>query len=125
MIARAWDAVTPVTISNCWKKTGILPEENIYYSIEIEQARNLVNGILQEEENAVQNLIDNLPINSALTAAEFISIDDVEVSIEMATDEQIILSLTPNEEEIEETIPIQTRVLIKDAVAAFEISSSK
>ena len=38
----------------------------------------------------------------------------------MATDEQIILSLTPNEEEIEETIPIQTRVLIKDAVAAFE-----
>ena len=100
MVVRAWDFVTPEIISNCWKKTGILPEENIFYSTEMEQASNLVNEILQEEENAVQN--------SPLIAAEFISIDDVEVSIEMATDEQIILSLTPNEEEIEETIPIQT-----------------
>ncbi|CAH1762063.1 6621_t:CDS:1, partial [Entrophospora sp. SA101] len=52
----AWDVVTPEIISNCWKKAGLLPEENDLYPIEIEQANNLVNEILQEE-NAVQNLI--------------------------------------------------------------------
>jgi hypothetical protein len=120
MVARAWDFVTPEIISNCWKKTGILPEENDLYPIEIEQANNLVNEILQEEENAVQNLINNLPINSPLTAAEFISIDDAEINVEMASDEQIILSLTPTEDEIEESIPIPPHIPIKDAVTAFE-----
>lgn len=120
MVARAWDVVTPIIISNCWKKTGILPEENLFYSTETEQASNLINQILQEEENAIQNLINNLPINSPLTAAEFISIDDAEINVEMASDEQIILSLTPTEEEIEETIPIPPHIPIKDAVTAFE-----
>jgi hypothetical protein len=120
MVATAWNFVTPVIIYNCWKKTGILPEENIFYSIEMEQTNNLVNEILQEEENAVQDLINNLPINSALTAAEFISIDDAEVNVEMPTDEQIISSLTPTEEEIEENIPILPHIPIKDAVTAFE-----
>ena len=121
MVARAWDFVTPEIISNCWKKTGILPEENDLYPIEIEQANNLVNEILQEEENAVQNLINNLPINSPLTAAEFISIDNADVSVEMVTDEQIILSLTPTEEEIEENVPMLPYIPIKDAVAALKL----
>jgi hypothetical protein len=120
MVARAWDVVTPIIISNCWKKTGILPEENLFYSTETEQASNLINQILQEEENAIQNLINNLPINSPLTAAEFISIDDAEINVEMASDEQIILSLAPTEEEIEKTIPIPPHIPIKDAVTAFE-----
>lgn len=120
MVARAWDSVIPETISNCWKKTGILPEENNLYPIEIEQANNLVNEILQEEENAVQNLINSLPDNLSLTAAEFISIDDADVNAEMVTDEQIILSLTPTEEEIEESGPISPRIPIKDVVTAFE-----
>jgi hypothetical protein len=38
----------------------------------------------------------------------------------MVTDEQIILSLTPTEEEIEENVPMLPYIPIKDAVAAFE-----
>ena len=38
----------------------------------------------------------------------------------MVTDEQIILSLTPAEEEIEENVPTLPHIPIKDAVTAFE-----
>jgi lipopolysaccharide biosynthesis glycosyltransferase len=113
-VAEAWDNVTPITINNCWKKTGILPSsDNV--AVEVEDVTNL--------ESDIENLINKFSFSSPLTAKEYISIDDKLTNSEMVTEEEIINSLTQVEEEEEEVMEHDTNIpniTIKDAVNAFE-----
>ena len=62
-VAEAWDNVTPITINNCWKKTGILPSsDNV--AVEVEDVTNL--------ESDIENLINKFSFSSPLTAKEYI-----------------------------------------------------
>ena len=117
----AWGNVTPTTIINCWKKTGILPLENESSNNEIENSTNIIEEISNQERIAIENLINEFPFTSPLGAEEYITIDNEEVNNEMITDEEIIASFKPIEEEVviesKVTIP---KVSIKDAVNALE-----
>ena len=119
-VATAWGNVTPTTIINCWKKTGILPLENESNN-EIENSSNIIEEISNQERIVIENLINKFSPTSPLGAEEYITIDNEGVSNEMITDEEIIASFKPIEEEVvvknKLTIP---KVLIKDAVNALE-----
>jgi hypothetical protein len=77
----------------------------------------VVNDVASQQE-AVQNLIDRLSIDSALSATEYISIDEKD----MVTDEEIVSLFSPTEEEDdnESNSPCLPAVLTKDAITAFE-----
>jgi len=99
-VAEAWDNVTPITINNCWKKTGILTSsDNV--AVEVEDVTNL--------ESDIENLINKISFSSPLTAKEYISIDDKLTSSEMVTEEKVMEHYT--------NIP---NITTKDAVNAFE-----
>jgi hypothetical protein len=120
-VATALGNVTPTTIINCWKKTGILPLENESSNNEIENSSNIIEEISNQERIVIENLINKFSPTSPLGAEEYITIDNEGVSNEMITDEEIIASFKPIEEEVvvenKLTIP---KVSIKDAVNALE-----
>ena len=117
-VAKAWDNVTPTTIVNCWKKTGILSLEETLTNYEIENSTNIVSEISNREISDVNYLIDQLSFTAPLEAEEYITIDDFQIN-NMVTEEEIIASFNPAEEVVVEnnTIP---KVSTKDAVNAFE-----
>ena len=122
-VARAWNSVTPTTIFNCWKKTGIIPLSNGELSNEeIENSINIIENISNNQNNEIRILINELPFSSPLAAEEYISIDNGVEDNEMITEEEIIASLIPVEEETGEsgTSTSKTTVSINDAAAAFE-----
>lgn len=112
-VAHAWDNVTNTTIKNCWLKANIMPEygepsddesvdrkdheNNNDIQLELERLREL-------EE--VQVLINKLDFEDPFTAEEFVFYDDSERTTEMISDEEILKSIQPNnnqeKEEIEE-----------------------
>ena len=117
-VAKAWDNVTPTTIINCWKKTGILSLEETLTNYEIENSTNIVSEISNREISDVNYLIDQLSFTAPLEAEEYITIDDFQIN-NMVTEEEIIASFNPAEEVVVEnnTIP---KVSTKNAVNAFE-----
>jgi hypothetical protein len=96
-------------------KTGILPSD---YEGHIEDAEHLVENIANRQNDDVENLINRLHFSSALTAEEYISIDDEEVNNEIPTDEEIISSFEQVEEE--EVIVSSTNISTNEALKAFE-----
>jgi hypothetical protein len=119
--AKAWKRVTSQTIINCWKKTGILPDVD-NHSNEIENATSILNSSNVEEVNDLQNLIDKLAPTNPISASEYIIIDDTEKDHEIDIDEQeIILMITPNEQnQEEEVIEEFPPVSNKEALLAIE-----
>ena len=114
--AKAWKRVTSQTIINCWKKTGILPDVD-NNSNEAENT-TLLNV---EEVNDLQNLIDKLAPTNPISASEYITIDDTEKDHEIDIDEQeIVLMITPNEQNQEEVIEEFPLVSNKEALLAIE-----
>ncbi|CAB5386425.1 unnamed protein product [Rhizophagus irregularis] len=103
--AEAWSMVSSQTISNCWKKTGILPpnNEDIFDD-------DLIFDDLNEEDEELERLIALLP-KGDLNAREYIDIED-EMAEGGLTDDEIvdtILNADKEEEpvvnEIDEMIP--------------------
>ncbi|CAB5342952.1 unnamed protein product [Rhizophagus irregularis] len=103
--AEAWSMVSSQTISNCWKKTGILPpnNEDIFDD-------DLIFDDLNEEDEELERLIALLP-EGDLNAREYIDIED-EMAEGRLTDDEIvdtILNADKEEEpvvdEIDEMIP--------------------
>ena len=98
-------------------KTGIIPLD---YEEQVGDATTLIQNIINEQRDDVDNLIDRLNFSSALTAEEYISIDNDEIN-EMPTEEEILRSFEETEEEdvirSSTTVP---NVLINEAVKAFE-----
>ena len=76
-VAKAWDNVTPTTITNCWKKTGIIFfEANELLDEGIENESNIITSITSQQQRAIQSLIDSLSVDSPLSATDYITIDD-------------------------------------------------
>lgn len=123
-VAKAWKSVTPTTIFNCWKKTGIIPLSNGELSNEeIESSINVIKSISNDQNNEIENLINELSFSSPMAAGEYISIDDGVEDSEMVTEEEIIASFIPAEEEEtgeSDTSTSKTTISINDAAAAFE-----
>ena len=87
---------------------------------EIENSTNIVSEISNRERSDVNNLINQLSFTTPLEAEEYITIDDFQINNDMVTEEEIIASFNPAEEEVvaeNNTIP---NVSTKDAVNAFE-----
>ena len=123
--AKAWSSVTPTIIFNCWKKTGIIPLSNGEISNdEIENSINIIENISNNQNNEIEILINELPFSSPLAAEEYISIDNKVENNEMITEEEIISSFIPVEEEEtgeNDTSTSKTpTVSINAAAAAFE-----
>lgn len=111
-VAKAWKSVTPTTIFNCWKKTGIIPLSNGELSNEeIESSINVIKSISNDQNNEIENLINELSFSSPMAAGEYISIDDGVEDSEMVTEEETGES---------DTSTSKTTISINDAAAAFE-----
>jgi hypothetical protein len=122
-VAKSWNSVTSTTIFNCWKKTGIITLSNGELSNEeIENSINIIEDISNNQNNEIRILINELQFSSPLAAEEYISIDDGVEDNEMITEEEIIASFIPAEEETDEssTSTSKTTVSISDAATAFE-----
>ncbi|CAB5385413.1 unnamed protein product [Rhizophagus irregularis] len=114
--AEAWSMVSSQTISNCWKKTGILPPSDD----EIEDGDSIFDDF-EEEEAELERLIALLPEGDHLDAREYINIEDEMAAEGALTDEEIIDAVlnADKEEEIvindDEFVPILEKVSLKEA----------
>jgi hypothetical protein len=119
--AKAWSSVTPTIIFNCWKKTGIIPLSNgEIFNDEIENSINIIENISNNQTNEIEILINELPFSSPLAAEEYISIDNKVENNEMVTEEEIISSFIPVEEESDASTSKTPTVSINAAATAFE-----
>jgi hypothetical protein len=97
----AWNSVTQQTINNCWKHTGILPQNN--EMDEIDEIEDYNNDQAFNDEMELQNLINQLPFCDLMDVEEFLHIDDCLKSNEGLTDDEIVsLIVKPNNNEPEE-----------------------
>ncbi|CAI2187518.1 18878_t:CDS:2, partial [Funneliformis geosporum] len=83
-VAKAWSMVSSQTISNCWKKTGILPPNNEFEEVEDD---------------------DSVVSDSDINMREYIHIED-EMLEGRLTDEEIVdsvLNTNKEEENVDET----------------------
>jgi hypothetical protein len=90
-VNEAWKIVKSSTITNCWKKTGILPNFEDYDS-----GQEDIDDI-DEITLELQDMIDELNLKDPITAEKFIHIDD-EIPIEQLSDEDILAAVIPNAE---------------------------
>ncbi|CAB4473441.1 unnamed protein product [Rhizophagus irregularis] len=98
----AWDFVSQRTIVNCWRHTGILPQDEIDEGEENEDQAD------QEAYNEIelQELIDQLPYDDPIDAEEFLHIDDRLQVDGGLTDEEIVSIIKSNDDE-PKTDPIE------------------
>ncbi|GES88099.1 tigger transposable element-derived protein 6-like [Rhizophagus clarus] len=114
--AEAWSMVSSQTISNCWKKTGILPPND-----EIEDDDSILDDFEEEEEAELERLIALLPEGDHLDAREYINIEDEMAAKGALTDDEIIdavLNADKEEEMVinnDEFVPILEKVSLKKA----------
>jgi hypothetical protein len=94
--ADAWNRVEATTIASSWRKTGIVPP----MPGSIDEFLNLPLDT-EEDDEAVQCLIDRLQPQNPLTAREYLEIDFT-LQIEDMLDDDAIISLVQGEEAIEE-----------------------
>jgi hypothetical protein len=93
--ADAWDRVDSTTIASCWRETKILPPSpDDFINLPID---------INEDEEAVQHLINRLQPERPLTAREYLDID-LTLRTEDKLDDDAIISLVQGEEAIEEEI---------------------
>ncbi|CAB4476174.1 unnamed protein product [Rhizophagus irregularis] len=98
----AWDFVSQRTIVNCWRHTGILPQD------EIDEGKENEDQADQEAYNEIelQELIDQLPYDDPMDAEEFLHIDDRLQVDGGLTDEEIVSIIKSNDDE-PKTDPIE------------------
>lgn len=111
LIDKAWRAVTPLTIFNCFKKSGFIKE-------------NQENLPIIDEEPAIEPLIDI----SGVSFSDFVQVDkDVAVSGSL-TDGEILSAADTNEnsndEDEDDTSEPLAEVSVKEARASLDILQS-
>ncbi|UZO15322.1 uncharacterized protein OCT59_006751 [Rhizophagus irregularis] len=117
--AEAWSMVSSQTISNCWKKTGILPPNNEIEEIPEDYDSVISDSILDREIEELDMLIAQLP-KSNLNAYEYLHIED-EMPEGGLTDREIINTIlnADNEEELlideDESLPVLEKVSLAEA----------
>ena len=85
MLSKAWDSVTPMTITNCFRhaKLSTIPITN-----------------KRDEDTHFKDMESVLPmVNPDLTASDFVHIDDDLVTTETLSDKAIALSSEPQSDE--------------------------
>jgi len=97
-IAEAMDQVTPITIRNCWERTGILPLDDD--NGDLNQAEQTIDDMEQELCTDLDALINQLDIPNPISAKEYLINPEESVTEELIFDEQqIILELEAKTEE--------------------------
>ena len=111
-VNEAWKIVKSSTITNCWKKTGILPNFEDYDSDQEDTDDT------DEINSELQDMINKLNLKDSITAEKFIHIDD-EIPIEQLSDEDILAAVIPNAEndDIKEDEPPEEINVITDREA--------
>jgi len=92
----AWNSVSQQTISNCWKHTGILPQN------EMDEMDDEIEDSDQEEffnEMEMQELIYKLPFNDFMSAEDFLHVDDSLKNNGGLTDDEIVAMVKSNDSE--------------------------
>lgn len=85
---QAWTEMKAETISNCWRKTGILPNVE---EAETSEAAAAVARELEKVGTAVNELISSLKLgDDALQAAEYVELPGEAITNAMSTDEELI-----------------------------------
>ncbi|CAB5377698.1 unnamed protein product [Rhizophagus irregularis] len=85
--AEAWSMVTSQTISNCWKKTGILPQSDEFEELS-DDNDSVLSDSFDIEINELEVLISQFP-KSDLNAYEYLHIED-EIPEGGLTDHEIV-----------------------------------
>ncbi|UZO27103.1 uncharacterized protein OCT59_019310 [Rhizophagus irregularis] len=117
--AEAWSMVSSQTISNCWKKTGILPPNNEIEEIPEDYDSVISDSILDRKIEELDMLIAQLP-KSNLNAYEYLHIED-EMPEGGLIDREIINTIlnADNEEELlideDESLPVLEKVSLAEA----------
>ncbi|CAG8788586.1 43235_t:CDS:2 [Gigaspora margarita] len=89
-----WSKVTPKIIRNCWKKTGILPQDFLNKLYPHEEPDQINKSDITSE---IQNLIWHLPLDQPMNAEEYITADNHLITTEMPNDEEIIEAIKNHE----------------------------
>jgi hypothetical protein len=89
----AWNSVSQQTISNCWKHTGILPQNEMDDEIEDSDQEEFFN------EMEMQELIYKLPFNDFMSAEDFLHVDDSLKNNGGLTDDEIVAMVKSNDSE--------------------------
>jgi hypothetical protein len=111
--AKAWNQVKPNTIISCWLRTQIfLSNFNLNYD------NNNIDNNIEE----IQQLINNLALDSPLTADEYITIDTTIQTGDILNDNEII-ALVRGDEVIEENNNLQimkTKITTTKAIESID-----
>ncbi|PKK57660.1 hypothetical protein RhiirC2_797641 [Rhizophagus irregularis] len=122
----AWNSVSQQTINNCWRHTGILPQNEIGNKIEDYDDQAV------RDEMELQDLINQLLFDDPMDIKEFLHIDDFLKRNEGLSDEKVISMVKsnnnkpetdPNEGELLEIISKREALeYLDDLVVFFEHS---
>ena len=109
-IVQAWDNVTSDVISNCWKATKILPDNN--------DDDNSIEDETQELNNELSESIVRLNCSDAMTTNEYLSFSAEDIVFELPESDDIISLF--NEEHDEETDDVSNETPIVSAHEALK-----
>ncbi|CAB4487081.1 unnamed protein product [Rhizophagus irregularis] len=108
----AWNSVSQQTIFNCWKHTGILPQDEM--DGEIEDDDQVFHDEIHNEME-IQELIYQLPFDDHMDVTEFLHIDDNLKGGEGLTDEEIVSMVKSK----------NTKIAESETEESFEVISTK
>ncbi|CAG8591199.1 3992_t:CDS:2 [Gigaspora rosea] len=109
------EKVTPKNISNCWKKTSILPKgflSELFLFEELDQINE------HDITSEIQDLIMRLPLEQPMGAEEYIIADNDLITTEMPNDEEIIEAIK-NHEYIEPEDEVLNKLIFSAQVVGF------
>jgi len=109
-IVQAWDNVTSDVISNCWKATKILPDNN--------DDDNSIKDETQELNNELSESIVRLNCSDTMTTNEYLSFSAEDIVFELPESDDIISLF--NEEHDEETDDVSNETPIVSAHEALK-----
>jgi len=122
-VAQAWDNITQETIENCWLKANILPkmDEN-EIDLDDYHADTRIYSMHTKELEEIQVLIDKLDFENPFSAEEFIQFDNLEITTEIPSNEEILKVVLPNDQkkEIEEPTDPLPPVTHNDAIEHYD-----
>lgn len=132
-IAYAWNNVTQNTIKNCWLKVDILPKNKNNETTDMDnetdmdiEAERQIRLTHIEELDEIQELIDKLDFENPFSADEYVQYDDSEITTDMISNEEILKSVLPNndndnqEKEIEDLDPLLPLITHNEAIGFYD-----
>jgi hypothetical protein len=117
-VVEAWDQVVPITIKNCWLKTGIIPPDD-ERDVDMD-----LNFNRENDENNLNDAIQKLPYDDTLSGAEYINVDKLSEDEILLEDDEIVETVrsihnpeTAQDDDANEFIP---NISLSDALSSVE-----